>query len=172
MEAAITDSFVADSNYDAVTAQMLEAARQHYQNALDASELGDSLQTSSEFEYTIGILNELAYYPSIENNQDFNDLSHSVVEDYEKYIAKIDSLGSQSSIFALRQKLNQLDEEREGIDYDTPKKIISTTTVPLVINGHVEQNINFFQGRGKHHFEHWLREGGKYFPMMKRAFRE
>ena len=172
MEAAISDSFVADSNYDAVTAQMLEAARQHYQNALDAGELGDSLQTSYEFEYAIGILNELAYYPSIENNQDFNDLSHSVVEDYEKYIAKIDSLGSQSSIFALRQKLNQIDEAHEGFDEDTPRKIISTTTVPLVINGHVEQNIDFFQGRGKHHFEHWLHEGGKYFPMMKRTFRE
>ena len=172
MESAISDSLVADSNYDDITAQMLEAARQHYQNALEAGESGDSTQTSTEFEFAIGILNELAYYPNIENNQDFNDLSHSVVEDYEKYIANIDNLGSQTSVFALRQKLNQIDEGHESLDEDTPRKIIKTTTVPLVINGHVEQNIEFFQGRGRRHFEHWLREGGKFFPIMKKAFRE
>ncbi len=172
MELAVSDSLIADSNYDDITAQMLEAARRHYQNALEAGESGDSTQTSNEFEFAIGILNELAYYPSIENNQDFNDLSHSVVEDYEKYISKIDNLGSQTSVFALRQKLNQIDESLVSIDEDTPKKIIKTTSVPLVINGHVEQNIAFFQGRGRRHFEHWLREGGKYFPIMKKAFHE
>ena len=171
IETALQDSLVADSNYDAVTAQLLESARQHYQGALEASDTGDSTHSANEFESAIAILNDLAYYPNIENNQDFTDLSHSVIEDYEKYIANIDSLGSQTSVFALRQKLNQIDEGLESIDQNTPRKIITSTTVPLVINGHVDQNISFFQGRGRRHFEHWLYEGGKYFPFMKKVFK-
>jgi len=169
---ARVENLVVDSSYDEVTSQLLEAARQHYLSALDAEVQGDSIQCANEFEYAIGILNELAYYPNIESNQDFNDLTRSLVEDYERYIANIDSLGSETSIFALREKLNQIDESNESIDDDTPRKIITTTTVPLVINGHVEQNISFFQGKGRHHFEHWLAEGGKYFPIMKRIFKE
>lgn len=172
MDAALTDSLITDSTYDQLTGQLLEAARQHYLNALEAEQLGDSTQSADEFEYSIGILNELAFYPNIENNQDFNDLSHSLIEDYGKYIANIDSLGSQTSIFALRQKLNELDELSQNIDEDIPKKIITTTTVPLVINGHVENNISFFRGKGRKHFEHWLYKGGLYFPMMSKIFRE
>ncbi|MBI1807632.1 MAG: LysM peptidoglycan-binding domain-containing protein [Ignavibacteria bacterium] len=165
------DTLASDSNNDEVTTQLLERARQHYLNALNAEELGNSTQSATEFEYSIAILNELGYYPNIENNQDFNDLSHSVIEDYEKYIANIDSLGPQTSIFALRNKLNAIDEATDNPEQDTPKKVITTTTVPLVINGHVEKNIKFFQERGHEHFERWLYLSGKYFPIMGNVFR-
>ncbi len=170
MEAALCDTLSADSADDQLTAQLLEQARQHYLNALGAEDAGDSAHSAGEFEYAIAILNQLGYYPGIENNRDFNDLSHSVVEDYEKYIAVIDSLGPQASIFALRNKLNQIDEASDSAGQDAPQKIITTTTIPLVINGHVEQNIRFFQGRGREHFEHWLYQSGKYFPIMRRVF--
>src|SRR5262249_2952062 len=88
-------------NRDELTLQFLERARQHYQAALEAQGLNDSVQSANEFEYTIAILNELGYYPNIDTNREFNDLSRSVVEDYEKYIAVIDSLGPQTSVFAL-----------------------------------------------------------------------
>ncbi len=172
IETALRDSLIPDSNYDAITAQLLERARLHYLSALEAEQSKDSVRAATEFEYSIGILNELGYYPNIETNCDFNDLSHSVIEDYEKYIAQIDSLGPNTSIFALRNKLNQIDEANEGVDQDKTKEIVTTTSIPLVINGHVEQNISFFQGRGRAHFEHWLRESGKYFPIMRRIFRE
>ncbi len=172
IEAALRDSILPDSNYDAVTAQLLERARQHYLSAIEAEQDKDSIRAATEFEYAIGILNELAYYPSIEANCDFNDLSHGVVEDYQKYIAVIDSLGPNTSIFALRNKLNQIDEMNESADQDKTKEIITTTSIPLVINGHVEQNIAFFQGRGRAHFEHWLYESGKYFPIMHKVFHD
>ncbi len=168
----LRDSLLPDSNYDAVTAQMLERARQHYQDALEAEQEEDSSRAAVEFEYAIGILNELGYYPNIEANCDFNDLSHSVIEDYEKYIAVIDSLNPNASIFALRKKLNQIDEASETPDQDQTQKVITTTSIPLVINGHVEQNIAFLQGRGREHFEHWLYQSGKYFPVMRKVFRE
>ena len=114
----------------------------------------------------------MAYYPAIDTNRDFNDLSHSVVEDYEKYIASIDSLGSQTSVFALREKLNQNTEANDSPDQDTPRSVISTPSIPLVVNGHVERNIRFFTDKGRGHFERWLFLAGRYFPTMKRIFRE
>ncbi|MEX0602500.1 MAG: hypothetical protein WD295_04105 [Bacteroidota bacterium] len=87
--------------------QKLENARQHYLSALSAMESGDTLLCEQEFEFAIGILNELSYYPEIDANKDFADLSHSIVEDYERHIAVIDDLGPEASIFALREKLSQ-----------------------------------------------------------------
>ena len=170
-EVAEADTFSVDTSYSEIAAQMLERARQHYLAALNLQECKDSAQSAVEFEFAIGILNELAYYPAIDTNRDFNDLSHSVVEDYEKYIASIDGLGAQTSIFALREKLNQIDEGNESPEQDTPKAVIATPSIPLVINGHVEQNIHFFQDRGRGHFERWLFLSGKYFPVMKGIFR-
>ncbi len=172
LDAALLDSgaVIPDSNFDSVTVILLERSREHYVNALEAQEACDSVRSQSEFEFAIGILNELAYYPHIENNQEFNDLSHSVIEDYEKYIASIDSLGPQTSIFALREKLDQITESSESGDQDVPKRIIQMPTVPLIINGHVEQNIEYLKNRGHRHFERWLFLGGKYFPVMRRIF--
>ena len=174
MEPVFADSglAIADSGADSITVELLERTREHYVNAIEAQEEGDSVRSQSEFEFAIAILNELAYYPRIENNQEFNDLSKSVIEDYEKYIAVIDSLGPQTSVFALREKLNLLSESNETGDQDIPKEVISTTSVPLVINGHVEKNIQFFQNRGHEHFERWLSLSGKYFPLMQKTFRD
>lgn len=174
LQASLADSgsVIEDSSSDSVTAQLLNRSREHYVNALEAQEAHDSVRSQTEFEYAIAILNELGYYPHIENNQEFNDLSRSVIEDYEKYIAVIDSLGSQASIFALREKLNQVIDTSETADQDTPKEIVVTPTVPLVINGHVEKNIQFFQNRGRVHFERWLFLAGKYFPIMRKTFKD
>ncbi len=166
-----TGAIIDDSTSDEVILQLLESARQHYLSALEAEDLNDTSRSASEFEYAIGILNELAYYPNIENNRDFNDLSRTVIEDYEKYIASIDELGSQTSIFALREKLNDVTDSADSVGQDQPRSVITTTQIPLVINGHVEQNISFFRGKGKKHFERWLFLSGKYFTMMREIFK-
>ena len=85
IHSALTDTALAItySNYDSITVQLLERARQHYLDALNAEELGDSARSATYFEYAIGILNELGYYPNIDTSQEFNELSHSIIEDYE-----------------------------------------------------------------------------------------
>jgi membrane-bound lytic murein transglycosylase D len=150
----------------------LEQARKHYMTALAAGTDGDSIRSADEFELAINILDELSYYPNIEKNKEFNDLSLSIIEDYETYIASIDSLGDETSIFALREKLNQLLETAETPDQYTLREVIPGLQVPLVINGLVAMNIDYFSGKGHHHMERWLRRSGKYFPMMKRIFAE
>ncbi len=153
-------------------AKKLEIARQHYLSALAAQEAKDTSLSEGEFEETIQILNELSDFPDIESNKDFTDLFKSVVEDYEKQIAIIDRLGPYASIFAIREKLSQDVETPDTSQVSIPRGEIKGTTIALPVNEFVERNISFFLGKGRGHMERWLYLSGKYFPMMKRIFRE
>ena len=152
--------------------QRLEQARQHYLLALASQESGDSVSCGIEFEAAINILNELSDYSSIDSSKEYMDLSKSLVEDYEKYIAQIDSLGPSASVYALREKLNQVVEQGDTTGLHIPHIEIKGTQVPLPLNEYVERAEAFFMGRGRHYIEHWLYLSGKYFPIMKRVFKE
>jgi len=165
---------VADTLEDesVLIAQKLEQARQHYLSALSAQESGDSTLSEREFEHAINILNELSYFPDIESNKDFTDLSRSVIDDYDKYIATIDQLGPDASIFALREKLNIEIEKPGPAEIAIPKYDVEGTTVPLPFNEYVERAISFFMNRGREHFVRWMYLSGKYFPIMRKVFAE
>ncbi len=159
-------------------AQRMEIARQFYLSALEYQENGDTVRSQMEFENAIQILNELSDYPEIETNKDFVELSESIVEDYEKYIDKIDQLSPYASLFALREKLNQQIEEQDtsaaadSVRSYLPINLHFNTQVPLEVNEYVERALTFFLGRGRHHMERWLYLSGRYMPMMKRIFNE
>ena len=97
----------------------LEIARQHYVSALEAFESNDSTTSVKAFEEAIKVLDQLSYYPDIEYNEEFNELSKSLIEDYEKLIVSIDELGPETPIFALREKINTeaelIDVKKENI---------------------------------------------------------
>ncbi|RPI06334.1 MAG: LysM peptidoglycan-binding domain-containing protein [Ignavibacteriae bacterium] len=152
--------------------QRLEQARQHYLLALASQESGDSVSCGIEFEAAIQILNGLNDYSSIDSSKEFLDLSKSLIEDYEKYIAQIDSLGPDASVYALREKLNQVVEQGDTTGLKIPRIEIQGTQVPLPLNEYVERATAYFMGRGRPYMERWLYLSGKYFPMMKRVFKE
>lgn len=156
---------------DSLISIRLEQARLHYLSAAAAAENGDSVRSAMQFEESIAILNELSYYPEIDSNQDFTDLSRTVIEDYEQYIAKSDVLDPEASVFALREKLNQA-TEGDSLESSAPKLVVEGTTIPLEVNHLVEQSIAFFQGKGRIHMERWIERSGKYFPTMKRILKE
>jgi membrane-bound lytic murein transglycosylase D len=161
------------SDYDSeLILQRLEQARQHYLLALASQEAGDSLSCGTEFETAIQILNELCEYSRIDSSKEYLDLSKSLVEDYEKYIAQIDSLGPDASVYALREKLNQVVEQGGTISLKIPHIEIKGTQVPLPFNEYVERATAFFMSRGRHYMERWLYLSGRYCPMMTRIFRE
>ncbi|MEE9186916.1 MAG: LysM peptidoglycan-binding domain-containing protein, partial [Bacteroidota bacterium] len=150
----------------------MEEARLHYQAALEAQADGDSTLSSEAFEQAIEILNALSYYPEVEEHEEFSDLIQSVIEDYERYIALIDELSPESSVFALREKLSQILESIDISGIKIPKKNFKNTQVPFVVNRHVERNVAFYLTKGREHFELWLYRSGKYFPHMERIFKE
>ena len=153
-------------------AQKLERARQHYLAALNAQEVGDSTLSEHEFELAISTLDELSYFPDIDSNKDFTDLSQSVIDDYEKYIRSIDELGPEASIFALREKLNVAIEKPAPADIEIPRYDVEGTLVPLPFNEYVERAISFFMNKGREHFLRWMYLSGKYFPTMRKIFAE
>jgi membrane-bound lytic murein transglycosylase D len=167
------DTTGADSSGDADErhiAELLEQARGHYLSAMQAQAEGDSMLSADEFEEAIKHLNEASYIPNIEMNSDFNELSRSVIEDYEKYIAMIDSIGPNSSIFALREKLNLDIEKIDITNIQIPPSLVPKTDVPLHINEYTKRTISFFMGKGHSHMEDWIYRSGRYFPMMSRIF--
>ena len=152
----------------------LETARQEWLRALAAEQRKDKNETVKRFESSIDILNRLIYYPGVSVNRDFQELAKSIFEDYEKYVNKIDILPPSSSIFAFRQKFN---EEMAKIDIRNiplPKPSdLTKTQVPLVVNPAVEQSIAYFMsGNGRTFMTKWLGRSGKFFPMMKKIFKE
>lgn len=157
---------------DSLIATMLETARQHYISAISAASNGDSVRSVVQFEEAIALLDELGIIPEIESNKDFADLSKAVVEDYEYYIIRSDSLSPESSISALREKLNQIVDLPDTVSLGAQETVVQGTTIPLVMNTLVERNISFFTGRGRVHMERWLKNSGRYFPTLKRILNE
>ncbi|HLE32494.1 MAG TPA: LysM peptidoglycan-binding domain-containing protein [Bacteroidota bacterium] len=172
-DTVVSDADSSSTDENEIIALRLEEARQFYLSALSAQEAGDSVACQEGFEKAINVLNEISYYPAIEQNKDFTDLSTSLIEDYEKYIQSIADLGPDASVFALREKLSiEVEEEETEETSEIPKEDIPGVTVPLPYNDYVERNVSFFLGKGREHMERWLYLGGRYLPMMRRIFKE
>lgn len=165
--------------------QMMESARRDYVNALYQQKLGFKTEAINYFESALSTINKLSYYPEIEENEAFDELEGSIVEDYQKLVASFDELPDDISISALKEWMDNRIEPTDAItetEDDTtstsPSTVEEKGTIvrvgdfPLEVNSHVEQWIEYFTGRGRKHMELWLSRSGKYFPMMAKIFQE
>ena len=166
--------FVPDTTFGQAkeVSQQLELARQHYLSAQSAQESGDTAHAEGEYEKSIQMLNALADETDAEISKDYQDLSNSIVEDYERLLIASHKINENTSIFALREILSEVIEQTDTSHVVVPKVDIKGTSVPLPYNDQVEKNLAFFMGRGSHYVEQWLYLSGKYMPIMKRIFRE
>ena len=168
------DAQITAGNIDPhVFQERVDAARQEWLRALVAQQKNEKTEVVKHFESAIDILNRLITYPGIDSNKDFQDVSKNVIGDYEKYVTKIDSLPSNASIFAFREKFNQEMAKMNITNVPLPRIDLSKTQIPLTINTDVEQSIAYFtEGNGRPFMEKWLRRTGRYFPMMKQVMKE
>ena len=155
--------------------QMLENARKDYVNALYQQKLGFKVKALNAFESALSTINNLSYYPDIEDNAAYSELENSIVEDYQKYIESLDELPQNASISAFEEWMNKKIPDIPEDDDTTNVKAEKGTTVvvgdfPLEINSSVEQYIEYFTGRGRHYIESWLSRSSKYFPLMAKIF--
>ncbi len=167
--------------------KVLERSRQKYLQGLILIQRGDTVNAARFFEHSIEILNKLASYPGIEQNEEFTELAQSIIDDYETYIKSIDELGEGSSMFIVRDKLFQEFERIQstpesdlrndaqgeaiaGLKLKIPDKI----TIPLDDNESVQKGIKFLTGNkfGSKALKGWLARSSKWFPMMKRIAKE
>jgi membrane-bound lytic murein transglycosylase D len=159
-----------------IVSEMLEQARQFYVAALAKQELNSTTETINNYESSLRIINNLSYYPNIDQNDAYVELQKSIIEDYRKYVDGLTELPVDVSFAALEEwmgktmpdvKLTLSDKEK----ITKPVSIVASD-IPLEINPLVEQWVEYFNARGRKYMELWLSRSGKYFPMMSKIFKE
>ncbi len=157
---------------DVAVQKLMDLARGYYKEAIRLQLAGSQDSSETEFENSIDVLNDLSYYPDIEENKDFVTLSQRIIDDYKRYISSVQDLEPGTSVFALQEKLSQIVDSINIAGAKFPKAVAAKTTVPLVMNRYVEQNLEFFTTRGRWHMQDWIYRSGLYMPTMKKIFRE
>ena len=157
-----------------IVAEMLEQARQNYVAALEKQKQNDVPKTVKNFEAALKVINNLSYYPGIEENESYVELENSIIEDYKTFIDGLGELPEGVSFAAYEEWMNESGPELE-IATDTEDGTVTEVIpadIPLEVNSYVEKWIDYYTGRGRPVMELWLSRSGKYFPLMKRIFKQ
>jgi membrane-bound lytic murein transglycosylase D len=162
------------TNRVGIVSEMLEEARQDYVLALKKQELNSTKETVENYEAALWIINNLSYYPGIDENSAYLELENSIVDDYKNFVDGLTELPDGVSFAAYEEWMKESVQEIELADteIDKTKKVIIPADIPLEINSYVDQWINYFTGKGNGVMRRWLERSGKYFPLMTKVFEE
>jgi len=157
-----------------IVAEMLEEARQNYLNALANQSTSETSATINYFETALHIVNNLSYYPEIDENEAFTELEKSITEDYQKFVDSMTELPDGVSLVALEEWMKKVQPEIElkPEEVAKPKDVVIVADFPMEVNEYVEKYIEVYSGKWKRFMELWLSRSGKYFPMMVKIFQE
>ncbi len=162
-------------NKNEIVSELLEQARQSYVLALQKQEVNSVNEAINNYENSLRIINNLSYYPGIDHNDAYAELSNSIIDDYKKFIDGLPELPANASFAALEEwmgkSVTELDYKIENPAIVTRKEVVSAE-IPLDVNPLVEQWVDYFTGRGRKFMESWLARSGRYFPMMKKIFKD
>ncbi|MDP3684701.1 MAG: LysM peptidoglycan-binding domain-containing protein, partial [Ignavibacteria bacterium] len=158
-----------------IVSELLEQARQSYVSALAKQEINSVSEAITNYENALRIINNLSYYPGIEENDAYTELSASIIDDYKSYIDGLPELPENASFAALEEWIGKsVPEISLAINKKTAEpqeKIVIDSEIPLVMNAQVQQRLDYFQqGRGRKYMALWLSRSGRYFPVMKEIF--
>lgn len=168
------DSSTKNQRYGIVS-EMLEQARQHYVDAIEKQNLNSTKEAIVNFEAALRTITNLSYYPGIDNNEAYNELANSIIEDYRTLVDGLTELPEGVSFAAYEEWMGQAAPEIDLAFDDTEDvytRVIIPADIPLEYNNHVEQWVNYFTGKGRGAMNRWLSRSGKYFPMMIKIFKE
>lgn len=155
-----------------IVSEMLEQARQDYLAALACKEQGNVDSTVAFFESSLRNINNLSYYPGIEQNDAYVELENSITEDYKAFIDELGELPEGVSFAAYEEWMKESITELElSSDLEDGQiKEVVPADIPLEVNSYVEKWIDYYTGRGSDVMINWLSRSGKYFPIMDRVF--
>lgn len=165
-------------------------ARKKYHEALSALKRRDTVKAARAFEIAISRINPYVSYPGIENQTEFLDLVHSIIEDYENYVTNIDDLDENSAIFVVRKMLFNQFEPLPAVNQKTEKFVIKTgevkpkpvpgkktffritdsLVIPFELNEQVQNAIEKLTTNTKlrKYLKVYLERSSKFFPVMER----
>ena len=157
-----------------IVSEMLEEARQHYVLALRKQELNSTKETAENYEAALRIVNNLSYYPGIDDNASYLELENSIIDDYKNFVDGLNELPEGISFAAYEEWMKESVPELEVAEtkFETTERVVIPADIPLEVNSHVEQWLTYFTGKGSGAMRRWLERSGKYFPMMTKVFDE
>jgi membrane-bound lytic murein transglycosylase D len=153
-----------------IVAEMLEQARQYYITALEKQESDNIEETVENFELALITINNLSYYPGIDENEAYIELETAIIEDYKTYVDGLESLPEGVSMAALEEWMKESVPEIQLTEDEVTEREIIPADIPLEVNSFVEQYLTYFTGKGSGAMHSWLERSGKYFPMMSSIF--
>jgi len=158
-----------------IVSELLEQARQSYVQALAKQEINSVVEAITNYENALRIINNLSYYPGIEENDAYNELSSSIIDDYKSYIDGLPELPENASFAALEEWISksipEIELKKNTQLADARPKVVINSEIPLVVNDDVQQWLDYFQGRGSKHMSLWIARSGKYFPIVRDIFK-
>jgi len=163
-----------NTNRYGIVSEMLEEARQYYVLALRKQEINSTKETVENYEAALRIINNLSYYPGVDENAAYIELENSIIDDYKNFVDGLDELPEGISFAAYEEWMKETVPEIEiaTTKVDETRRVVIPADIPLEINSHVEQWITYFTGKGSAVMRRWLERSGKYFPMMTEVFEE
>ncbi len=153
-----------------IVAEMLEQARQYYIRALEKQESDNIGETVENFELALITINNLSYYPGIDENEAYIELETAIIEDYKTYVDGLEDLPEGVSMAALEEWMKESVPEIQLTEEEETEREIIPADIPLEVNSFVEQYLTYFTGKGSGAMRSWLERSGKYFPMMSSIF--
>jgi len=160
-------------NRSGIVAEMLEQARQHYVTALSKQETNSIKEAVENYESALRIVNNLSYYPGIDENEAYVELGTAIIEDYRGFVDGLPELPEGVSFAALDEWVKESVPQVELLDDVEIENIeIIPAEIPLEVNEYVEQWLTYFNGKGERVMQSWLERSGRYFPMMTKIFYE
>ena len=169
-----TDDSQKTLQHGGIVSEMLEQAREFYVTAISFQNQNNPSEAVANYESALRIINNLSYYPGIDENEAYVELEKSIIDDYRRYVDGLTDLPDEVSFSALEEWLGKTLPELQTNWTEGKNKapIIIPADIPLEINPIVEQWIDYYSGRGSKHIRVWLSRSGKYFPMMTKIFAE
>ena len=147
-----------------------------YLNAIDA-QINEDLITAEK--YITNALSDIQRlvdeYPEAQSSRRMTELYRSVMTEYYAFYGISEPIqATEGDIFAILDEMFSLDDNLfESDRFIMPDGIeLNRTQVPLILNRHVHNQINFLVNRRPQVMERWLERSAIYFPMMRRIFEE
>ncbi|MFZ1281315.1 MAG: hypothetical protein WAR59_10785, partial [Ignavibacteriaceae bacterium] len=163
-----------NNNRVGIVSEMLEEARQYYVLALRKQELNSTKETVENFEAALRIVNNLSYYPGIDENAAYLELENSIIDDYKGFVDGLNELPDGISFAAYEEWMKDSVPEIEvaSTKLEETERVVIPADIPLEVNAHVQQWLDYFTGKGSGAMRRWLERSGRYFPMMTKVFDE
>ena len=157
-----------------IVSEMLEEARQYYVLALRKQDLNSTKETVENYEAALRIVNNLSYYPGVDENTAYIELENSIIDDYKNFVDGLNELPEGISFAAYEEWMKGSVPEIEftTTEVEETQRVIIPADIPLEVNSYVDQWMTYFTGKGSGAMRRWLERSGRYFPMMTKVFDE